>query len=62
MYDSLYSSAHPFMLKIKEPPTLTSGDVSIGQGDERQLQQPGEMLRWQVGQESEVCALFGDFC
>jgi len=50
------------MLKIKEPPTLTSGDVSIGQGDERQLQQPGEMLRWQVGQESEVCALFGDFC
>lgn len=56
VYDSLYSPAHPFMLKLREHEGLRA------RSDTDELtthlhRNPGEIQRWQVGSEDEVRGL-----
>uniref|UniRef100_A0A7S3VUB8 Polycystin cation channel PKD1/PKD2 domain-containing protein n=1 Tax=Dunaliella tertiolecta TaxID=3047 RepID=A0A7S3VUB8_DUNTE len=53
VYDSLYSPANPFMLKVEVPKQSTSEGVSNGQADGFQSLEPGEMQRWRAGMESK---------
>ena len=52
VYDSLYSAAHPFLLRQDE--SHADNATATGASGGTLVRQPGQAGRWQTGSESEV--------